>query len=81
MNDRKRNKLSTKDLALNDIKNAKRGFMENVRKGTKYNTVITYTACSHIQQKSSVSVLKMLNIFMKEAKNSCLYYKFNTKPI
>jgi hypothetical protein len=31
-----------KDLALNDIKNAKRAFLENVRKGTKYNCAHTH---------------------------------------
>ena len=44
-----------KDLALNDIKNAKRAFLENVRKGTKYNTVITDTTCSHIAKENCIS--------------------------
>ena len=44
-----------KDLALNDIKNAKRGYLENAKKGVKYNTVITDTVYSHIAKEKCIS--------------------------
>ena len=44
-----------KDLALNDIKNAKRAYLENARKGVKYNTVITDTVSSHIAKDNCIS--------------------------
>ena len=44
-----------KDLALNDIQNAKRAYLENARKGVKYNIVITDKVYSHIAKENCIS--------------------------
>jgi hypothetical protein len=59
-----------KDLALNDIKNAKRAFLENVRKGIKYNTVISDTTCSHIAKENCIGSEDAKYIYEKKLKNN-----------